>query len=85
MLRQRLDAQRERFLDRAEAVRVGRAEAEYVITALRDSPAGYAGTLAEEMGISHEAALAILERFIGLALSEIGDLPRQAVRDAQRA
>ena len=42
-------------------------------------------TLAAELEVSREVALRILERFIGLMLVEIGDLPRQAIRDAERA
>ncbi len=64
---------------------VGEWEARYVIEALRASPAGYADKLAAEMGVSRDVALGVLERFVGMMLAEIGDLPRQAVRDAKRA
>jgi hypothetical protein len=85
LVKQRFDAMRERYVDRAEAVAVGEQEANYVLQGLRAAPAAYAPTLAKEMGIPQEAAQRILDRFIGLTLVEIGDLPRQAKRDAERA
>jgi hypothetical protein len=85
LAKQRVDTLRERYVDRAEAVAVGESEAVYVVDALRAAPAAYAPTLAEEMGIPPDSALRILDRFIGLTLVEIGDLPRQAKRDAERA
>jgi hypothetical protein len=84
LVRQKVDTMRERYVDRTEAVAVGEREAVYVIDALRGSPAAYAPTLAAEMGIPDETARRILDRFIGLTLVEIGDLPRQAIRDAER-
>lgn len=85
LLRQRLEMMREKYVDRAEAVAVGESEAVYVLDSLRAAPAGYAETLAEEMDISPEQARRILEHFIAAVLIEIGDLPRQAIRDAERA
>jgi hypothetical protein len=85
LLKQRVDTLRERYVDRAEAVAVAEAEADYVLEGLRAAPAAYAPTLAEEMGIPDDTARRILDRFIGLTLVEIGDLPRQARRDAERA
>lgn len=84
--RRRFEAQRARYVDRAEAVVVGRAEAEYVISALRDAPDGpHAESFAAELRIPLEDARKILEAFITKALLEVGDLPGQAVRDAERA
>ena len=83
--RQRYDELKDRYVDRDAAVAQGESEAVYVLDGLRAAPAVYAATLAEEMGIAPEAALRILDRFIGLTLVEIGDLPRQAIRDAERA
>jgi hypothetical protein len=85
LLKQRLDIMRERYVDRAEAVAVGEQEAAFVVESLRAAPAAYSATLAAEMGIPDEVAGRILDRFIGLTLVEIGDLPRQAKRDAERA
>jgi hypothetical protein len=85
LLKQRVDILREKYVDRAEAVTVGEREAIYVLDGLRAAPANYADTLAGELAIAPDVARRILERFIGLALVEIGDLPRQAMRDAERA
>jgi hypothetical protein len=85
LLKQRLETTRERYVDRAEALRVGEQEAVYVLDGLRAAPAGYAETLAAELNVEPAVALRILERFVGLMLVEIGDLPRQAKRDAERA
>ena len=84
-LRQRLDATREKYVDRAEAIAVAEQEANYFLHCLRAAPAGYADTLAAELSISPEAARRILDRFVGLTLVEIGDLARAAKRDAERA
>ena len=85
LVKQKVNTMRERYVDRAEAVAVGEREAVYAVEALRASPAAYAPTLAAEMGIPDETARRILDRFIGLTLVEIGDLTRQAIRDAERA
>lgn len=85
LMKQRCDTTRERYVDRAEAIDTGRREAEFVIAMLEAAPADYADTLARELEIRPEVTRRILERFITLALIEIGDLPRAAVRDAERA
>jgi hypothetical protein len=85
LVKQKYETLRERYVDRAEAVAVGGQEASYVIQSLKDAPGAYAPTLAAEMGIPLEAAERILGRFINLVLVEIGDLPRAAKRDAERA
>jgi hypothetical protein len=85
LLKQRLDTEREKYVDRAEAIEVGRFEARYVINSLKAAPAGYADKLAAEMAIDPEVARRILERFMTSVLVEIGDLEQAAVRDAQRA
>ena len=85
LLRQRLETMRERYVVRAEAIAVAEQEAVYVLDSPRASPPGYADTLAAELEVSREVALRILERFVKLMLVEIGDLPRQAIRDAERA
>jgi hypothetical protein len=83
--KQRFETVRDRYVDRAEAIAVGESEARFVVEALRASPAGYADTLAAELDVTPEVAAYVLDRFIGLILGEIGDLPRQAVRAAERA
>ena len=83
--KQRYETMRDRYVDWQEAIDVGQREAVYVIEALRAAPAAYAQTLAEEMQITSEAAAEIFDQFIRLTLVEIGDLLKQAVRDAERA
>jgi hypothetical protein len=85
LIKQRLDIMRERYVDRAQAVDVGEREAVYVVESLQASPMAYSPKLAAEMGIPDEMARRILRRFVDLMLVEIGDLPGQAKRDAERA
>lgn len=85
LVKQRYETEREKFVDRALAVTTGEQEAVYVLDGLRAAPASYAPSLAAEMGIPLETAQRVLDRFIGLTLVEIGDLPRAAMRDAERA
>jgi len=85
LLKQRFEDLSDRYVDRAEAVAQGETEAAYVLEGLRSAPAAYGATLASEMGIAPDAAVRILERFVAAVVVEIGDLPRQARRDAERA
>jgi hypothetical protein len=86
LIRQRYDTMSERYVDRAEAVRVGAAEARYVLDALRAAPDGPdAEPFAAALEIDVETARRILRAFIDRALAEIGDLEKQAIRDAERA
>jgi hypothetical protein len=84
-LRASYEAERDRYVDRAEAIEVGRSEAQYTLDSLRAAPAIYAASFAAELGIAPELASTILHEFIALALAEIGDLEAQAVRDAKRS
>lgn len=83
--KERFDAAKERYLDRAEFVQVAGSEADYVLEALRAAPATYAAAFAVELSIAPQVAQAILTEFMGLALGEVGDLRAQAIRDAERA
>jgi hypothetical protein len=85
MLRERFEQERERYIDRAEFIEVAGSEASYVVDALRAAPAAYAATFAAELSIEPALARTILDEFMNLALAEIGDLRRQAIRDAERA
>ena len=85
LLQQRHDELADRYVVRSEAIAQGEREAVYVLDGLRAAPAAYAATLAEEMDIPPETARRILERFTAAVLIEIGDLTRQAIRDAERA
>ena len=85
LLKQRLDTMHQKYVDRGEAIAVGRAEARYVLDSLKAAPAGYADKLADEMAMDPEVAHRILQHFVNAMLIEIGDLEQAAVRDAQRA
>jgi hypothetical protein len=84
-VKQRYDAAKEKYIDRGEFIEVAGNEADYVLDALRAAPATYAAAFAVELSIAPQVAQAILTEFMTLALAEIGDLRRQAVRDAERA
>jgi hypothetical protein len=84
-VKERYEAARERFIDRAEFVEVAGSEADFVLDALRAAPATYAAAFAAELSIEPAVAQEILTEFMTLALAEVGDLRRQAVRDAERA
>jgi hypothetical protein len=84
-VKERYDAAKEKYIDRAEFIEVAGNEADYVVDALRGAPATYAQAFATELSITPEAARQILDEFMTLALAEVGDLRRQAVRDAERA
>ena len=77
--------QKERYVDRAEAVETHRREADYILDSLRAVPAAYATTFAEQLHITPDLGREILDRFMALVLAELGDIRRQAVRDAERA
>jgi hypothetical protein len=85
MLRDRYEAARERYIDRAEFIEVAAAETRYVLDALRAAPATYAQAFATELSIEPAVAQDILTEFMNLALAEVGDLMAQAVADAKRA
>lgn len=86
LLKECFETARERFVDRAESIETAGSEADYVLDALRASTNGPAAeAFAAELGIELAVARQILDRFVGLALAEVGDLRRQAVRDAERA
>ncbi len=75
-----------RYHDRAEAIRVARAEARYALDALRASPdSAAAEAFAAALGIDSATARTILRQFVDRALAEVGDLEQQAVHDAEVA
>ena len=84
-MRERYDRAHELVVDRGEAIETAGREADYVIEALCAQPALYAERFASELAIAPDQARAILDRFVGLAVAEIGDLRKQAIRDAERA
>lgn len=85
LLKEDFETQKERYLDRAEVVETHRREADYIIESLRAVPAAYTETFAEQLHITPDLGREILDRFMVLVLAELGDIRRQAVRDAERA
>jgi len=75
---------RERYVDRAEAIETGWREADYIITSLQNVPLAYAESFATRLAIDPDVARQILARFIALVLGELGDIRRQAAREAER-
>lgn len=85
LAKQRFEALNESYVDRAEAIVVGRREAEHILDCLRAAPAAHAAAFAAALDIEPERARRILERFFGYAVAELGNLAAQAERDAERA
>jgi len=85
LLKEDFEAAKERYVDRAEAVEQGQREADYILESLRAIPAAYASTFAEQLHITPDLGREILDQFMALILAELGDIRRQAVRDAERA
>ena len=85
LAKQRYETMRELYVDREAALELAAKEADLVLAFFRGAPAAYAEQFASELGIDVAQALRILDRFMTLALEEIGDLKAQAISDAQRA
>jgi hypothetical protein len=81
----RYEVAREKYVDRAEAVRIGAQDAGDFIAALRQAPAEEAAAFAAELRIDIGVARRILDQFIELAIGELGDLKAEAIRAAQEA
>jgi len=84
LVKEEFEEERERYVDRAEAIEVGRREADYILESLKAVPAAYADTVAARLSVDPEVARQILDRFMTLVLGELGDICRQAARDAER-
>jgi hypothetical protein len=85
LLKEDFETQKERYLDRAEVIETHRREADYILESLRAVPAAYAETFAAQLHITPDLGREILDQFMTLVLAELGDIRRQAVRDAERA
>lgn len=81
----RLDAARERLVSRSDAIAGAGADVDYFITALEQIPEQRAAACAQALGIEPAVARKVLDRFIALALAELGDLKSDAVRMAEAA
>lgn|SRR5262245_56003033 len=85
LLKQSFETKRELYVDREAALELAAKEADLVLDFFRAAPAAYAEIFATELCIDVTQALRILDKFMTLALEEIGDLKAQAIRDTERA
>jgi hypothetical protein len=74
----------DQYAPRSDAVAQYGIEADYVLERLRAMPAIEADQVAQQLGISREKALALLERFINLCLDDLGDLRGRLVEVVNR-
>jgi hypothetical protein len=73
------------YAERSAAVAQYGAEADYVLDALRAMPALEAEHLAEQLGITPEKARQVLDEFVRLCLTDLGDLRGRLVKVVGRA
>ena len=85
LTKDRYDVKRERYIERADAIRVGGGEADYFIAEMRRWPRRHAPAFAAELGIDVFLARRILTRFVNGLIVEIGDLRAEAIRAAEAA
>jgi hypothetical protein len=85
LAKQHLDTEQLRYVDRVDALKVGVYEAEYFLAALAAAPDVHAFRVgfAAQLRISEEKAAEILDRFVEVALTEVGDLRDEALRAAE--
>lgn len=85
LAKDRLDVERERYIERAEAIRYGANEAVFFLAELRRWPRRHAPAFADQLGIDPASARRILTRFVNTLITEVGDLRAEAVRRAEAA
>jgi hypothetical protein len=83
LAKHRFDGERERYVDRVDAMRVGVYEAEYFLAAFAAAPAVHEQRFIEQLGVDPALARVILARFTAVALTEVGDLRDEALRAAE--
>ena len=83
LAKDRLDVDRERYIERAEALRYSANEADFFVAELRRWPRRHAAAFAEQLGIDDATARRILTRFVASLLTEAGDLRAEAIRRAE--
>jgi hypothetical protein len=81
----RFEARRERYVDRAEAIRQGTEDVQAFLRALRQIPERRAEMVAARLGISPVRAALLLQTFVNQAITELGDLRADATRAAEAA
>ena len=85
LAKDRLDVDRERYIERAEALRYSANEADFFIAEIRRWPRRHAAAFAEQLGIDPSDARRILTRFVDALVTEVGDLRAEAIRRAEAA
>jgi hypothetical protein len=85
LAKDRLDVERERYIERSEAIRYSSNEADFFIAELRRWPRRHARAFAEQLGIDPFLARRILTRFVNSLVTEVGDLRAEAIRRAEAA
>lgn len=85
LAKDRLDATKERYVSRKDAVTTAGEEIAAFIAALEEIPKRHAVALAAALAIDPAVARSLLERFIRLAIDELGDLQGEAMRAAEAA
>jgi phosphoenolpyruvate-protein kinase (PTS system EI component) len=83
LAKQHYDAEQARYVDRVEALKVGVYEAEYFIAALAAAPDVHGERFIATLGAEPAIARLILDRFVEVALTEVGDLRDEALRTAE--
>lgn len=85
LAKQQLDGDQARYVDRVEVLKHAVYEAEYFLAALAAAPDVHAFRVAfaAQAGISEELGAQILDRFVEVALTEVGDLRDEALRAAE--
>jgi hypothetical protein len=80
----RLAGLRDRYVDRIEAVNITGADVETFLAALAAIPERNGAALAQTLGIGRRDARRMLDRFVALAVAELGDLRAEALRTVEQ-
>lgn len=84
LAKHRFDGEAARYVDRVEALKVGAYEAEYFLAAFAAAPAAHAERFIARLGCEPALGRLILDRFVAVALTEVGDLRDEALRAAEQ-
>jgi hypothetical protein len=85
LAKDRLDGERERYIERSDAIRYGANEADFFIAELRRWPRRHAVAFAAQLGIDPVIARRLLTAFVKSLITEVGDLRAEAIRRAEAA
>lgn len=85
LAKDRLDAARERYVSRSDALSVAGDDVGLFLAALQAVPQQHAAALAAALAIDPATARHALDRFMTLAIGELGDLKAEAIRMTEAA